>query len=142
LTSSVLLSRAELGEEPGEDGGIGVDRVQPRSRALLGLCRKLEGFVPSALAHQAVAVEEIVDRLEEEAEVGAEGAPGSLLVDRHLGARRHWIVPIDECYALVGLIRTRWRGLTGGSEVWKELARFYEGLDRRARPASATDERR
>jgi hypothetical protein len=66
----------------------------------------------------------------------------ALLVDRVRGARRHWLVPIDECYALVGLIRTRWRGLTGGSEVWKELARFYAGLDRRARPASATDERR
>jgi hypothetical protein len=66
----------------------------------------------------------------------------ALLVDRVRGARRHWLVPIDECYALVGLIRTRWRGLTGGSEVWKELARFYEGLDRRSRPASAGDERR
>jgi hypothetical protein len=65
----------------------------------------------------------------------------ALLVDRVRGARRHWIVPIDECYALVGLIRTRWRGLTGGSDVWTELARFYEQLDRRSRPASRTDER-
>ena len=30
------------------------------------------------------------------------------------GARDHCLVPIDECYALVGLIRTHWRGLTGG----------------------------
>ncbi len=37
------------------------------------------------------------------------------------GAREHWLVPIDDCYALVGLIRTRWRGLTGGSEVWEEI---------------------
>ena len=29
----------------------------------------------------------------------------ALLVNRARGARRHWIVPIDECYALVGLIR-------------------------------------
>jgi hypothetical protein len=63
----------------------------------------------------------------------------ALLVNRARGARRHWIVPIDECYALVGLIRTRWRGLTGGAEVWGAIAEFFEELDRRARPASRND---
>jgi Family of unknown function (DUF5947) len=57
----------------------------------------------------------------------------ALLVNRARGARRHFLVPLDECYALVGLIRTRWRGLTGGSEVWQEIDRFFEELDRRAR---------
>jgi Family of unknown function (DUF5947) len=61
----------------------------------------------------------------------------ALLVDRARGARRHWLVPIDECYALVGLIRTHWRGLTGGTEVWQQMTRFYDELDARARPASA-----
>jgi uncharacterized protein DUF5947 len=59
----------------------------------------------------------------------------ALLVDRARGARRHWIVPIDECYALVGLIRTQWRGLTGGREVWQAIARCFDELDRRSRPA-------
>ena len=45
-------------------------------------------------------------------------------------------MPIDECYALVGLIRTSWRGFTGGSEVWEQIGRFFEELDRRAKPAS------
>jgi Family of unknown function (DUF5947) len=63
----------------------------------------------------------------------------ALLVNRARGARRYWIVPIDDCYSLVGLIRTRWRGLTGGAEVWSEIARFFEELDRRARPASRND---
>ena len=57
----------------------------------------------------------------------------ALLVNRVRGARRQWIVPIDVCYALVGLIRTRWRGFTGGAEVWRELDKFFEGLDRRSR---------
>ena len=57
----------------------------------------------------------------------------ALLVNRVGGARRHWLVPLDECYSLVGVIRTRWRGLTGGSEVWGEIDRFFEELDRRAR---------
>jgi hypothetical protein len=65
----------------------------------------------------------------------------ALLVDRVRGNRRHWIVPIDECYALVGLIRGHWRGLTGGSELWEEIGRHFEALDRRSRPASRNDER-
>jgi hypothetical protein len=64
----------------------------------------------------------------------------ALLVNRVRGARQQWIVPIDECYALVGLIRTRWRGLTGGSEVWKAIADRFEELDRRSRAASKDDE--
>jgi len=58
------------------------------------------------------------------------------------GARDGWLVPIDECYALVGLIRTRWRGFTGGSEVWDALGRFFAELDRRAKPVGRTSTRR
>jgi hypothetical protein len=60
----------------------------------------------------------------------------TLLVHRARDQRRHYIVPISDCFELVGLIRTRWRGLTGGSEVWAEIAAFFEGLDQRSRPAS------
>jgi hypothetical protein len=45
-------------------------------------------------------------------------------------------VPIDDCYRLVALIRTRWRGLTGGREVWEELARFFDDLDETAAVAA------
>jgi hypothetical protein len=57
----------------------------------------------------------------------------ALLVNRVRGARGYWLVPLDECYALVGVIRTRWRGLSGGSEVWQEIDRFFGELDSRAR---------
>jgi len=63
----------------------------------------------------------------------------ALLVHRARGERRHYVVPISDCFELVGLIRTRWRGLTGGREVWEEIARFYDGLDRRARAAGRND---
>jgi Family of unknown function (DUF5947) len=59
----------------------------------------------------------------------------ALLVNRARGARHHHLVPISDCFELAGLIRTRWRGLTGGREVWEEIARFYDALDRRSRPA-------
>jgi hypothetical protein len=57
----------------------------------------------------------------------------ALLVNRARGARAQWLVPIEECYRLVAVIRTRWRGFTGGKEVWEELERFFSDLDRRAR---------
>jgi hypothetical protein len=63
----------------------------------------------------------------------------ALVVNRTLGARQQWIAPIDECYALVGLIRTHWKGLTGGKAVWQEITAFFEGLDERSRPASSND---
>jgi hypothetical protein len=65
----------------------------------------------------------------------------ALLVNRARGARDHWIVPIDDCYSLVGLIRTRWRGLTGGRDVWEAIAGYFEQLGRRAKPASRNDRR-
>ena len=45
----------------------------------------------------------------------------------------YFLLPIDECYKLVGLIRTHWRGLWGGTEVWKELPQFFAALRQRAR---------
>jgi hypothetical protein len=63
----------------------------------------------------------------------------ALLVNRARGARQHWVVGIDVCHELVGLIRTHWRGLTGGREVWDEIGRFFEQLDRRSRAASRHD---
>lgn len=61
----------------------------------------------------------------------------ALLVNRVRAARRHWLVPLDECYGLVGLIRTHWRGLTGGTQVWREIDGFFDELDGRARRATA-----
>ncbi len=48
--------------------------------------------------------------------------------------REHYIVPIDTCYELVGLIRLKWKGLSGGEEVWKAIAEYFAGLRARATP--------
>jgi hypothetical protein len=40
----------------------------------------------------------------------------------------YYIVPIDQCFKLVGLIRSRWQGLSGGTEVWQQIAEFFAGL--------------
>jgi hypothetical protein len=60
----------------------------------------------------------------------------ALLVNRVRGAREHFLVPMDECYSLVGLIRMRWRGLSGGREVWEEIGRFFEQLRERSKTVS------
>jgi hypothetical protein len=52
----------------------------------------------------------------------------ALLVNRVGQAREYYIVPIDECYKLAGLIRIHWRGLSGGALVWGEIAGFFDGL--------------
>jgi hypothetical protein len=57
----------------------------------------------------------------------------ALLVNRVGHAHRtreaeYYIAPLDECYKLVGLIRTNWKGLSGGAEVWTEVGRFFAEL--------------
>ena len=47
-------------------------------------------------------------------------------------AAQYYIVPIDECYKLVGLIRLHWHGLSGGTEVWREVTKFFTSLKERA----------
>jgi Family of unknown function (DUF5947) len=50
----------------------------------------------------------------------------------------YYIVPIDACYKLVGLIRIHWRGLSGGTEVWQEIGNFFAEL--RAKAQVVTEE--
>jgi hypothetical protein len=57
----------------------------------------------------------------------------ALLVNRARGARDHFLVPMDECFRLVGLLRTNWRGFTGGKDVWEEIGRFFKGLRARSK---------
>ena len=52
----------------------------------------------------------------------------ALLVNRSEGARDYYRVPIDQCYALTGVIRARWRGIAGGVEAWDAIHRFFAAL--------------
>jgi len=60
----------------------------------------------------------------------------ALLVNRLNDERRYYRVPIDRCFQLVGIMRTKWRGLSGGSEVWDAIGQFFEELDRVSRESS------
>ncbi len=61
----------------------------------------------------------------------------ALLVNRVGPARDHYRVGVDECYRLAGLLRAHWRGLSGGTEVWEEIGRFFAGLKERSGAAHA-----
>jgi hypothetical protein len=63
---------------------------------------------------------------------GLEPDVEALLVNRVGEARECFIAPMDRCYELVGLIRTQWRGLSGGDVVWREIAAFFGRLREQA----------
>jgi uncharacterized protein DUF5947 len=56
----------------------------------------------------------------------------ALLIHRLNGARDYYVAPIDECYRLTGMIRTYWRGLSGGDEAAAQIREFFADLERRA----------
>ncbi len=51
---------------------------------------------------------------------------------RGYSAAEYYLLPIDECYKLVGLIRMHWKGLSGGTEVWQELGHYFASLKARS----------
>jgi hypothetical protein len=56
----------------------------------------------------------------------------ALLVNRVAEARAYFRAGIDECYRLVGTVRAHWRGLSGGTEVWSEIGKFFAHLKEQA----------
>lgn len=64
----------------------------------------------------------------------------ALLINRVESYREHYIVPIDTCYELVGLIRLKWKGLSGGDDAWKAIADFFANLRKRAIPTEGSSQ--
>lgn len=63
---------------------------------------------------------------------GLEPDAEALIVNRLGGARQHAIVPIDECYRLVGLVRVSWEGISGGTQIEAAVSGFFTQLQERA----------
>ena len=51
-----------------------------------------------------------------------------------------FLIPVDECYSLVGELRMKWQGFDGGAEARAALATFMNGLRRRAVPLPEREE--
>jgi hypothetical protein len=56
----------------------------------------------------------------------------AILVNRSQGRNEMFLIPVDECYSLVGELRMKWQGFDGGAESRAALAAFLDGLRRRA----------
>jgi Fe-S cluster biogenesis protein NfuA/nitrite reductase/ring-hydroxylating ferredoxin subunit len=67
-----------------------------------------------------VAANPSLEHLEPDAE--------ALIVDRTGDEHRFAIVPVDQSYRLVGLIKSRWEGITGGRGVDEAIDEFFAGL--------------
>ncbi|GGU91735.1 hypothetical protein GCM10010260_27740 [Streptomyces filipinensis] len=56
----------------------------------------------------------------------------ALLVNTVRGFDAHWIVPVDDCYRMIALVRREWRGLSGGGRVWPAVEQFFKELTERS----------
>jgi hypothetical protein len=52
----------------------------------------------------------------------------ALIVNRLGDPHQYVIAPIDQCYALVGLIKSRWEGISGGSALNEAVPAFFAQL--------------
>ena len=60
----------------------------------------------------------------------------ALLINRVQDAHEYYIVPIDACYQLVGLIRLSWKGLSGGEKAWNAIAEFFGEIKSKSQPVN------
>ncbi|ETK34094.1 DUF5947 family protein [Microbispora sp. ATCC PTA-5024] len=65
----------------------------------------------------------------------------ALLVDRGPDGFACHLVPIDDCYRLVGLVRSLWKGFDGGREAWDAIDGFFADLRRRSPVATSEGSR-
>ena len=98
------------------------DSLRQSGRNKIQACSdaRSESLLPLDAWNEIVAANPILEQMEMDVE--------ALLVNRVGATREYFIVPVDECYKLVGLIRAHWRGLSGGTEVWREINKFYADL--------------
>ena len=71
-----------------------------------------------------VARNPVLERLEADGE--------AFVVNRMTSPAEHAIVPIDECYRLVGLIKSTWEGISGGNAIQDAVPKFFEYVRHKA----------
>jgi hypothetical protein len=79
-----------------------------------------ESELELATWNELVAANPVLESLEPDAE--------ALIVNRLADPPQFAIAPIDRCYALVGLVKLRWEGITGGSGLTEAIEGFFTAL--------------
>ena len=97
---------------------------------------------PAGATESLLSLETWTEIVQDNPELDAMEADVEALLANRIGHARgfsapeNYLLPIDECYKLVGLIRMHWKGFSGGTEVWQEIARFFEELKGKVAVAS------
>jgi hypothetical protein len=60
------------------------------------------------------------------AQLDADGE--ALVVNRLADPPQYAILPIDQCYGLVGLVRARWTGISGGDALREAVPEFFDRI--------------
>jgi hypothetical protein len=81
-----------------------------------------ESELPMEAWRELCAANPVLDTLEPDAE--------GLIVNRLGAPAQHVIAPIDRCYALVGLVKMRWEGISGGPGLTDAVRGYLEDLRR------------
>jgi uncharacterized protein DUF5947 len=85
-----------------------------------------ESLLPLDTWSDLAAINLVLNQMEPDVEALLVNRVGQL---RGSAPPAYYVAPIDVCYRLVGVIRTNWRGFSGGTEMWEEISRFFAGLD-------------
>jgi hypothetical protein len=86
----------------------------------------IEAWLPPDAWAALVAENAVLADLEQDVE--------ALLVSFLAPRARCFRVSIDVCYALVGVLRRHWRGISGGPELWGQVDRFFASPDAGSAP--------
>jgi hypothetical protein len=82
--------------------------------------------------HETVLSQIVADRLGLTPDAGPDDVEAALV--RVRGTRvEAYLVPIDACYELVGLVRMHWKGFDGGQEGWDAIDGFFDAVKERSR---------
>ncbi len=86
------------------------------------------------------ATESLLDLASWDEVVAADPVLGGLIPDVEAVLLRRlddgfecYLVPIDSCYELVGIVRQYWEGFAGGEEVWGRIDEFFASVRERCR---------
>ena len=69
---------------------------------------------------QLVAANPVLEDLDPDAE--------ALIVNRMATPHVHAIAPLDDCYRLVGIIKSTWEGISGGAAMEEAVQRYFDDL--------------
>jgi hypothetical protein len=90
----------------------------------------IEALPPAEAWDELAAENEVLKNIQPDVE--------AFLVNRLGTEANYYLLGVDHGYALAGLVRAHWRGFSGGSTVWAEIANFFARLQARSLAGGAT----